>query len=141
VVLGPRDRLALAAAVRVAGAAPAAAFDPTPASEGDRQFWARFTGALGRLALALAGPTYSSHPHVVPERLAIAEAASAPEPVFNTPIGACFAVPAIIVYTVPACWVFRGEARALRYAWDPAPPQGGSERRSRPTGRLRRSVQ
>jgi cytochrome d ubiquinol oxidase subunit II len=83
--------------------------------EGDRWAWAPFVSALGLFALAFAGLAYSFYPYVVPERLTIYEAASAPESLFIILIGACVVVPTIVAYTILAYWVFRGKTRALRY--------------------------
>ncbi|WGH80011.1 cytochrome d ubiquinol oxidase subunit II [Jannaschia ovalis] len=84
-------------------------------AEGDRWAWAPFTAALGLFTLAFAGLAYSFFPYVVPERLTIFEAASAPESLLIILVGACFVVPSILGYTALAYWVFRGKARGLRY--------------------------
>ena len=84
-------------------------------AEGDRWAWAPFTAALGLFTLAFVGLAYSFFPYVVPERLTIWEAASAPESLMIILIGACFVVPTILAYTGLAYWVFRGKTKALRY--------------------------
>jgi cytochrome d ubiquinol oxidase subunit II len=83
--------------------------------EGDRWAWAPFASALGLFTLAFAGLAYSFYPYVVPDRLTIYDAASAPESLFIILIGACVVVPTIIGYTILSYWVFRGKTRALRY--------------------------
>ncbi|MCK0168072.1 cytochrome d ubiquinol oxidase subunit II [Jannaschia sp. S6380] len=84
-------------------------------ADGDRWAWAPFTAALGLFTLAFLGLAYSFYPYVVPERLTIYEAASAPESLMIIGIGAIFVVPSILGYTALAYWVFRGKAKALRY--------------------------
>jgi cytochrome d ubiquinol oxidase subunit II len=84
-------------------------------SSGDRNAWVPFTAALGLFLLAFLGLAYSFYPYVVPERLTIYEAASAPESLFIILIGACFVIPSIMGYTALAYWVFRGKTKALRY--------------------------
>ncbi|CTQ48136.1 cytochrome d ubiquinol oxidase subunit II [Jannaschia donghaensis] len=84
-------------------------------AENDRWAWAPFCVALGLFTLAFLGLGYSFYPYVVPERLTIYEAASAPESLFIILIGAMFVVPTILAYTALAYWVFRGKAKALRY--------------------------
>ena len=61
------------------------------------------------------GLAYSFYPYVVPNRLTIYEAASAPESLMIILVGACFVVPAIIGYSILAYVVFRGKAADLRY--------------------------
>ena len=65
--------------------------------------------------LAFAGLAYSFYPYVVPDRLTIFEAASAPESLMVILIGAVFVMPAIIGYTVFSYIVFRGKAKELSY--------------------------
>ncbi|MEM9796762.1 MAG: cytochrome d ubiquinol oxidase subunit II [Pseudomonadota bacterium] len=84
-------------------------------AENDRGAWGPFVSALGLFTLAFLGLAYSFYPYVVPERLTIYEAASAPESLFIILIGACFVVPTILAYTALAYWVFRGKTKALRY--------------------------
>lgn len=83
--------------------------------DGDRLAWLPFGGALALFALAFAGLAYSFWPYVVPERLTVFEAASAPESLFIMLIGAIVVVPVIAAYTALSYWIFRGKARALRY--------------------------
>ena len=81
----------------------------------DRWCWVPFSAATTLFALAFAGLAYSFYPYVVPERLTLYEAASAPESLFIILIGTCFVLPAIIGYTALAYTVFRGKATELRY--------------------------
>jgi cytochrome d ubiquinol oxidase subunit II len=52
---------------------------------------------------------------VVPEKLTIYDAASAPESLFIILIGALIVLPVIIGYSILAYTVFRGKATELRY--------------------------
>ena len=81
----------------------------------DRWTWLPFAGAASLFALAFFGLAYSFYPYVVPEKLTIYEAASAPESLMIMLVGALFVLPAIIGYTALSYFVFRGKATALRY--------------------------
>lgn len=83
--------------------------------EGDRFAWSPFAAATALFALAFAGMAYSFYPYVVPDRLTIYEAASAPESLFFILIGTLFVLPAILGYTALAYFIFRGKARNLTY--------------------------
>ncbi|MEO9574775.1 MAG: cytochrome d ubiquinol oxidase subunit II [Lentilitoribacter sp.] len=63
----------------------------------------------------LGGLAYSFYPYVVPEKLTIYEAASAPESLFLILVGTVFVLPMIGGYTALAYWVFKGKAVELRY--------------------------
>ncbi len=82
---------------------------------GDRKAWVPFTLATTLFTLAFGGLAYSFYPYVVPERLTIYEAASAPESLLIILVGACFVVPVIIAYSIFAYAIFRGKATDLRY--------------------------
>ncbi len=81
----------------------------------DRWTWIPFVATMFLFALAFAGLAYSFYPYVVPERLTIYEAASAPESLFVILIGALVVLPMIAGYTVLAYTTFRGKAADLRY--------------------------
>lgn len=81
----------------------------------DRWRHVPFATAIGLFALAFAGLAYSFYPYVVPERLTIYAAASAPESLMIILVGTVFVLPAIIGYTAVAYTVFRGKATDLRY--------------------------
>ena len=85
---------------------------PTPR---DRLSWAPFLGAAGLFGLAFMGLAYSFYPYVVPEKLTLYEAASAPESLAIILVGALVVVPIIGAYTVYAYRVFGGKATELRY--------------------------
>ena len=74
-----------------------------------------FVSATVLFTLAFAGLAYSFYPYVVPERLTIYEAASAPESLMIILAGVIVVMPMIMGYTALAYTVFRGKARDLRY--------------------------
>jgi len=81
----------------------------------DRWTWIPFASTTALFGLAFAGLAYSFYPYVVPEKLTIYEAASAPESLFIILVGALFVLPVIAGYSVLAYTVFRGKATELRY--------------------------
>ena len=74
-------------------------------------FWA----AVALFCLSFAGLAWSFFPYIVPERLTLFQAASAPESLTIILIGAAFVLPVILAYTVLAWRIFRGKAMDLRY--------------------------
>jgi cytochrome d ubiquinol oxidase subunit II len=83
--------------------------------EEDRWTWVPFVGSTALFCLAFFGLAYSFYPYVVPDRLTIYEAASAPESLFIIFVGTLFVLPMITAYTILAYTVFRGKATELRY--------------------------
>lgn len=81
----------------------------------DRWAWVPFTVASALFVLAFAGLAYSFYPYVVPEKLTIYEAASAPESLFIILLGTLIVLPVIIGYSALSYTVFRGKATELRY--------------------------
>ncbi len=81
----------------------------------DKGAWHPFAAATSLWILAFLGMAYSFYPYVVPEKLTIYDAASAPESLFIILIGTAFVLPTIIGYTILAYTVFRGKATELRY--------------------------
>jgi cytochrome d ubiquinol oxidase subunit II len=81
----------------------------------DRWNWAPFAAATALWTLAFGGMAYSFYPYVVPERLTIYEAASAPESLFIILIGTVVVLQTILGYTILAYTIFRGKATELRY--------------------------
>ena len=77
--------------------------------------WAPFAGGVALFALAFAGLAYSFYPYVVPDRMTIYEAASAPESLAIILVGTLVVMPIILAYTAIAYVVFRGKATDLRY--------------------------
>lgn len=74
-----------------------------------------FVGGSALFGLAFLGLAYSFYPYVVPEKLTIYEAASAPESLMIILFGVIVVMPMIAAYTVLAYIVFRGKARELTY--------------------------
>lgn len=79
--------------------------------------WSRlpFICVTGLFALAFTGLAYSFYPYIVPDRITLFEAASAPESLLVILIGALVVLPAIIGYSVLSYHVFRGKATPLSY--------------------------
>ena len=84
-------------------------------TDDDSYAWAPFWSGTGLFVLAFLGMAYSFYPFVVPERLTIYEAASAPESLIIILVGAVVVMPIIAAYTLLAYVVFRGKATDLRY--------------------------
>ncbi|MDB4111533.1 cytochrome d ubiquinol oxidase subunit II [Yoonia sp.] len=82
---------------------------------GDRWSWLPFAAATALWVMAFGGMAYSFYPYVVPEKITIYEAASAPESLFIILIGTCVVLPTIMAYTVLSYFIFRGKATELRY--------------------------
>lgn len=84
-------------------------------TQDDAWAWVPFVATIALFVLAFFGMAYSFYPYVVPERLTIYEAASAPESLFIILVGTCFVLPMIAAYTVMSYVIFRGKAVQLRY--------------------------
>ncbi len=85
-----------------------------PAAE-DRGSWQPFVAGSVLFVLAFIGLAYSFYPFVVPDRLTIQAAASAPESLAIMLVGVIIVVPTILGYTALAYTVFRGKATDLSY--------------------------
>ncbi|MEM6665214.1 MAG: cytochrome d ubiquinol oxidase subunit II [Pseudomonadota bacterium] len=83
--------------------------------EADKYRHIPFAAASTLFTLAFAGLAYSFYPYVVPEKLTLYEAASAPESLMIILVGTIFVLPAIGGYTALAYIIFRGKARDLTY--------------------------
>ncbi|WP_299866364.1 cytochrome d ubiquinol oxidase subunit II [uncultured Hoeflea sp.] len=83
--------------------------------EGDRLNLAPFAALSGIFALGFAGLAWSFYPYVVPGRITIAEAASAPESLAIILVGTLFVLPVITGYSIWAYRIFGGKAVDLRY--------------------------
>jgi len=83
--------------------------------QNDRWSWTPFATAIALFSLAYGGMAYSFYPYIVPEKITIYDAASAPESLFIILIGTLFVLPAILGYTMLSYYIFRGKATALRY--------------------------
>ncbi len=73
---------------------------------------APFLAAMGLFALSYLGLAVSLFPYVVPHKLTLWEAATAPEGQAFLLIGTMFLIPVIFMYTGWSYWVFRGKVRA-----------------------------
>ena len=82
---------------------------------GDRRALVPFLGMAAIFMLGFAGLAYSFYPYVVPDRLTIYEAASAPASLIFILVGTVFVLPAIGGYTILAYRIFSGKARDLSY--------------------------
>ena len=85
-----------------------------PRSDDKGSAWPFFL-AVGVFVLGFFGMAYSFYPYVVPDRLTIYEAASAPESLLIMLVGVCVVLPLIAGYTVLSYTVFRGKATELSY--------------------------
>lgn len=81
----------------------------------DRWCWVPFAGSVGLFMLCFQGLAYSFYPYVVPDKLTIWEAASAPESLMIILVGALVVLPCIVGYTIFAYRVFWGKVAELRY--------------------------
>jgi cytochrome d ubiquinol oxidase subunit II len=77
--------------------------------------WVPFVCTVGIAVLCFQGLAYSFWPYVVPARMTIWQAASAPESLRVILLGTLFVLPMILIYTVFVWRVFGGKAGALRY--------------------------
>jgi len=82
---------------------------------GDAWRRAPFWAATALFCLSFAGIAWSFFPYIVPERLTVWQAASAPESLSLILAGALFVLPVILIYTVLAWRIFGGKARDLSY--------------------------
>lgn len=85
---------------------------PLPA---DRLSWAPFAGSVLLFLFGFIGLAYSFFPYIVPDRMTIWEAASAPESLLIILAGALIVLPFIIAYTVFVYRVFWGKVKELNY--------------------------
>jgi cytochrome d ubiquinol oxidase subunit II len=81
----------------------------------DRHALLPFLSLAAIFTLGFAGLAWSFYPFVVPDRLTIWQAASAPEALGIILVGVCFVLPVILGYSVYAYRVFGGKADDLRY--------------------------
>ncbi|MDP9196782.1 MAG: cytochrome d ubiquinol oxidase subunit II [Pseudomonadota bacterium] len=79
----------------------------------DRWSWVPFAMTVGVFILCFHGLVYSFWPWIVPDRLKIVEAASAPESLMIILAGTLVVLPVLAGYTVLAYRVFRGKAGDL----------------------------
>ncbi len=77
--------------------------------------WVPFACAIGIFVLSFQALAYSYFPYVVPGKITIWEAASAPESLMFILVGALFVLPTILTYTFIVYRVFGGKTQALSY--------------------------
>jgi len=73
---------------------------------------APFVAAMGLFAMCYAGLAISLFPYIVPPKITLWDAASAPQSQAFLLIGTLFLLPIILMYTGWSYWVFRGKVRA-----------------------------
>jgi len=81
----------------------------------DALCWMPFAMTVAVYILCFHGLAYSFYPYIVPDRLTIDEAASAPESLMIIFVGAAVVLPMLIGYTAFAYKVFHGKATDLKY--------------------------
>ncbi len=81
----------------------------------DRYCWIPFAGSVGLFLLGFHGLAYSFYPYLVPDKITIWQAASAPESLMIILVGALVVLPCIIGYTIFAYRVFWGKVKDLSY--------------------------
>ncbi len=81
----------------------------------DALCWMPFAMTVAIYILCFHGLAYSFYPYIVPDRLLIEDAASAPESLLIIFAGAAVVLPMLIGYTVFAYKVFHGKATDLKY--------------------------
>lgn len=81
----------------------------------DKFAWVPFAGCISIFILCFHGLAYSFYPYIVPEKITIYGAASAPESLMIMFVGAMLVLPCIIGYTIFAYRVFWGKVQDLRY--------------------------
>ncbi len=84
-------------------------------SHNDRKSWLPILYVACIFMMSFIALGFSFYPYIVPNKLTIWEAASAPESLQFILAGTVIVVPMILAYTVFAYWVFRGKATELRY--------------------------
>ena len=83
--------------------------------ENDRRSWEPLVLTIGIFTVCFLGLGYSFFPYIVPEKITIVEAASAPESLIIMLVGALIVLPILIGYTALSYWIFRGKATELSY--------------------------
>lgn len=83
--------------------------------QNDQYCWLPFLIVIFIFLCCFTGLVFSFFPDVVPGRLDIWQAASAPVSLYFILVGALIVVPVILLYTIYAYRVFRGKSTELRY--------------------------
>lgn len=82
---------------------------------GDGLSWLPFAMVIAIFALGFHGLAYSFYPFVVPERMTVWQAASAPESLMIIFVGALVVLPMVVGNSLLVYRVFRGKATELTY--------------------------
>lgn len=77
--------------------------------------WMPFVAAAIVFLLSFLGLAYSFFPYIVPHRIDVWQAASAPEALRFVLVGTALVLPTILLYTMFSYFVFRGKATQLKY--------------------------
>jgi cytochrome d ubiquinol oxidase subunit II len=77
--------------------------------------WVPFAATVGIYVLCFLGLGFSFYPYIVPDRLLIVDAASAPASLLFILVGTLIVLPLLIAYTAFAYRVFWGKTRELSY--------------------------
>lgn len=78
-------------------------------------YWIMFVSVTTLMICTFSGSCCSFYPLVIPEKITLYEAASAPENLFIILIGTILVLPTIIGYSIVSYWTFRCRATLLRY--------------------------
>ncbi|WP_435640965.1 cytochrome d ubiquinol oxidase subunit II [Micavibrio aeruginosavorus] len=81
----------------------------------DHWCWLPFVATICLFVLCFHGLAYSFYPYIVPDKLTIVDAASAPESLMIILVGALIVLPVLIGYTFLAYKIFHGKSRDLHY--------------------------
>lgn len=83
--------------------------------QNDSYCWVPFAGTVCIFLLSFQGLAYSFYPFIVPDKMTVWDAASAPESLMFMLIGTAIVLPCIIAYNLFAYRVFRGKVSELKY--------------------------
>ena len=88
---------------------------PKLPKEGDKHCWVPFAATIGIFVLCFVGLAYSFYPYIIPEKMLIVDAASAPEALMVIFVGAIVVLPVLLAYTFLAYKIFHGKTKDLSY--------------------------
>lgn len=83
--------------------------------ENDRYCWVPFVCAISLFCFGFIGMAYSFYPYVVPDKLTLWQASSAPESLMIILFGTLTVLPIILIYSIYAYRVFWGKTQPLSY--------------------------
>ena len=81
----------------------------------DQYHWLPFVLTIGIFVFSFIGLAFSFFPYIVPEKMTIVEAASSPEALKVTLVGALIVLPILLAYTALSYYIFMGKATQLSY--------------------------